>query len=174
MFNYVDIIITVMVLIGFILGFKDGIVRKIIGIIGFVLAVVLSLNYAVSIAGYLAPLLNNEIYLAELVGGFLIFSLVILVFAVLKRVLHPFDKVNRFANQLIGGIVGVIQILYFVSAFLLLLNVFNIPSESTKKDSAMYFTVYKLVPSTIDLIIGDSSEAQDYFKDFIQEGDGTF
>lgn len=163
-----------MILIGFILGFKDGIVRKIIGIIGFVLAVILSFEYAGSISAFLAPLLNNELYLAELVGGFLIFSLVILVFAIIKRVLHPFDKVNRFANQLIGGIVGIIQILYFVSAFLMLLNVFNIPGESTKNESALYEPVYQIVPSTIDYLIGDSSKAQNYFEDFIQEDEGTF
>ncbi len=171
MLNYVDIIILVMVLIGFILGYKDGIIRKIIGIIGFILAVFLSLEFASVIAEYLTPFFNDEVYLAELVSGFLIFSLVILIFAIIKRVLHPFDKINRFANQLIGGIVGIIQILVFVSAFLLLLNVFNIPSETTKKSSTLYQPVYRIIPTAIDLILGDSAKARNYFEEFIRENE---
>ena len=167
--NYVDIIIVVMILIGFILGYKDGVVRKIIGVIGFVLAVYLAFEYSDSLGKFISPFFNDEIYLSGLVAGFLIFSVVILVFAIVKRLLHPFDKVNRFANQFIGGLVGIIQILFFVSAFFMLLNIFDIPDNSTRKDSTLYTPVYGIVPTTIDLIMGDSSQVQNYFEDFIQE-----
>ena len=40
--NSIDLIIIITVLVGYILGFKDGFVRKLIGLIGFGLAVVLA------------------------------------------------------------------------------------------------------------------------------------
>ena len=169
MLNIVDIIILVMILIGFILGFKDGVIRKIIGVIGFVLAIVLAFEFSDSVSKLISPFFNDEVYLAGLVAGFLIFSVVILIFAIIKRLLHPFDKINKFANQLIGGIVGIIQMLFFVSAFLMLLNIFNIPAESSREESTLYSPVYGIVPTAIDMVMGDSTQVQNYFEEFIKE-----
>lgn len=171
--NYLDYIIFIAILIGFILGFKDGLVRKVIGVIGFVLGIFLAFQFSHDVAVYLSPLLNNEIYLAEIVSGFIIFFLTIVLFAVLKRIIHPFDKVNQFVNQLLGGIAGTIQIVYFISAFLLLVNLFGIPSEGSKKESLIYNKVYEVIPITIDLIIGSDEKAQNYIKDFIETKEDT-
>ena len=40
--NPIDLVIIITVLVGFILGFKDGFVRKLIGLVGFGLAIVLA------------------------------------------------------------------------------------------------------------------------------------
>ena len=67
----------------------------------------------------------------------------------LKRVVHPFDKVNNFINQLVGGVVGSIQILYFLSAIFIIMNVFNLPEKQTKEKSIFYNPTYKIIPLTI-------------------------
>jgi len=150
--NLLDIILLLFILIGFILGFKDGFVRKLIGLIGFGLAVFLAIKFAYSFGRTIESITGIEIYLSEIIAGILIFLGVIFVFAVIKRFVHPFDKVNNFINQLTGGLVGGIQILFFLSGFLIILNIFNAPGKESKENSLLYNKVYKIIPATIEYI----------------------
>jgi len=165
--NYIDYIIIAIVLIGFLLGFKDGLIRKVIGLIGLVAAIILAVNFSGGLGEYLATMFNNEIYLAKIVSGFVIFFATILAFSILKRLIHPSDKVNMFLNQLLGGIAGTIQIIFFLSLFLLLLNAISIPGEDDIEESLFYSPVYSVIPSTIDLIVGTDFKTEGFIKDYI-------
>ena len=90
--------------------------------------------------------------------------------SVLKRIIHPFDKVNRFMNQFLGGLAGVLQILFFISALLLFLNIFNFPGENDRDKSFLYNPVYQIIPVSIDLILGRDSKAMDIWTDFVEQG----
>ncbi len=158
-------------LIGFILGYKDGFVRKIIGFAGFVLAVILSIYFAAALGKYMENALGIEYYLSEIIAGAIIFIGIIILFAVLKRVVHPFDKVNSLVNQVIGGIVGMIQILFFLSAALYILNVFSVPSKAAKKNSLVYEPVYNIIPATITLLSNYTPDAKKRIKDYINDKD---
>jgi membrane protein required for colicin V production len=118
-----DILIIIGVIIGFILGFKDGFVRKLIGIAGFILAIVAAVFFAGKLGFLIENVFGIEYYLAEIIGGLIIFFSIITLFMFLKRVVHPFDKVNNLINQIIGGTVGSIQILYFLSAIFIIVNI---------------------------------------------------
>jgi uncharacterized membrane protein len=63
----------------------------------------------------------------------ILFIAIMIVTTILKRVIHPFDKVNNLINQLIGGFVGIVQILFFISALLLLFNIFDFPDKKTQQ-----------------------------------------
>jgi len=169
--NYVDYTIIALVLIGFILGFKDGLVRKVIGVIGLVVAIVVAFQYSVTVGSFLSPIFDNEENLAEIVAGILIFLFIIFIFSVIKRIIHPADKVNKFLNQILGGLAGALQMLFFISGFLLFLNVFKYPAESTREASFLYTSVYNVIPTTVDFIIGEHSTASDFIRDFIEEKD---
>lgn len=146
-------------------------VRKIIGLLGFILAIILSIQYSDEGAKIIAPIFSEEYYLSEIVSGVLIFILVVLITAVIKRVVHPLDKVNKFLNQLTGGITGAIQIVFFISGFLLFLNIFKIPSDEDRNESFLYLKTYNIIPSSIELILGAESDAMKFFQDFIQSKD---
>jgi len=150
--NPIDLIIVIVVMIGFILGFKDGLLRKLVGLAGLVLAVFLAALYKGNVGVIIEQTLGMEYYLAEIVGGIIIFFGIILIFTFLKRVIHPFDKINNLINQIVGGIVGAIQLLFFLSAIFLLLNIFGLPSKKVKTSSAFYKDTYKLIPVTIDYL----------------------
>jgi membrane protein required for colicin V production len=169
--NLVDLIIIVIVLIGFILGYKDGFVRKIIGFTGFVLAVIFSINFAGGLGKLMENALGIEYYLSEIIAGAIIFIGIIILFAVLKRVVHPFDKVNSLVNQIIGGAVGMIQILFFLSAALYILNVFGVPSKAAKQNSLVYDPVYNIIPATITLLSNYTPDAKKRIKDYINDKD---
>ncbi|NCQ19020.1 MAG: CvpA family protein [Ignavibacteria bacterium] len=169
--NYLDIIFGVIAIAAFILGFKDGFVRKLIGSLGFFLAIFLGIFLSVPFGTILNKMFGMEKYLAEIFGGFVVFLLVVLITSLLKRVIHPFDKVNNFMNRLTGGIVGIIQIVYFVSAALYLLHIFKVPSEKDQVKSFSYSTLYKLLPGTIDYIGEYAPNPKKSIKELIIEKD---
>ena len=171
--NYIDYIILGILLIGFILGYKDGLVRKIIGLLGLALGLFLGIKFSKQAGVLLAPAFNNEFYLSEIIGGVLIFLAIIFIASVVKRLVHPADKVNKFLNQLLGGIAGVFQIIFFISALLLFLNIFEFPDQNVKDSSLLYSSVYKIIPKTIDLISGSNINAKGFIKDYIESQDSV-
>jgi membrane protein required for colicin V production len=168
--NYIDIIIVAIFLIGFILGYKDGMIRKLIGLAGLLIAIYLSITLASSLGRAIESVFGIEFYLAELIGGVLIFLTIILVFSILKRLVHPHDKVNNFINQLLGGIVGALQILFFLSAFFYLLNVFGFPDKKDSRSSLLYSQVFRIVPATVDLV-GGYADSKQIIKEYINDKD---
>ena len=169
--NFIDIIILAAVVVGFILGFKDGFVRKLIGIIGFIIAVVLAVLLIKSTGKFIESVFGIEYYLAEIVGGLLVFIGIMIVTTILKRVIHPFDKVNNLINQLVGGFVGVIQLLFFISAIFLLLNIFDFPDKKTQSKSLFYKYAYDVIPTTINLFKNYTPDTRDIIKDYINQKD---
>ncbi len=169
--NYLDYIIIIIAVIGFLLGFKDGLIRKIIGLIGLIAGIGLAFEFSDEIGKILTPFFNNDNYLANIISGILIFLIVVLIASIVKRIVHPLDKVNRFLNQLIGGIIGSAQIIFFLSGFMLFLDIFSFPAKETQKSSLFYQPVHNIIPATFDLIVGHHSKISDIIKDFIESKD---
>lgn len=166
--NYVDVVILVVLVIGFALGYKDGIVRKLIGLVGFILAVLFSYMFSDSVSVFIAPYFNNDFGLSRIIAGILIFFASLGIFSIIKRIVHPADKVNKFVNQLLGGIFGSLQMAFFVSGFLLFLHIFNFPPDDIRENSKLYKPVYSIIPTTIDLVLGEEDSAK-LFDDFLKK-----
>ena len=166
--NYIDYILIILIIIGFILGYKDGLVRKLIGLAGLIAAIILAVNYSTELGNYLAPAFNNELYLSKIIAGIVIFLTTILIVSIVKRLIHPVDKVNKFINQFLGGIAGALQIVFVLSVFLLLLNILNFPKEKDKEKSIFYSSIYKIVPSAIELVVGPEFKPEGFIKDYIK------
>ena len=169
--NPIDIIIILGAVTGFILGFKDGFVRKLVGIIGFVVAVILVAFFADDLGKAIESVFGMEYYLAEMTAGAAIFLGVILLFTLLKRIIHPFDKVNNLINQIVGGFIGFTQIMYFISAVFLIMNVFNIPSKEDQNSSKFYKETSQIIPVTIDLLSKYTPDTKQIIKNYINEKD---
>jgi len=182
--NTIDLVIIATVVVGFILGYKDGLIRKLIGLIGFAMAIISAAVLKDEFGKMIESALGIEFYLAEIIGSVIIFFAIILVFALLKRIVHPFDKVNNFLNQIVGGLVGTIQLLYFLSAVFMLLNIFSIPGNSVKENSAFsgnsvkensafYNFTYSIIPETIDYLNEYTPNTKKLLKEYIMEKDST-
>lgn len=166
-----DALIVIGVLIGFILGFKDGFVRKLIGILGFVIAFVAAVFFSHNLGLFIESAFRIEYYLAEIIGGVIIFFGILAIFMLLKRVIHPFDKVNNLINQIVGGAMGAIQILYFLSAIFIIVNVFDLPEKQTRERSIFYNPTYKIIPLTIQYLSYYTPQPRKLIEKYINEKD---
>jgi len=170
--NYIDYVIFGVILLGFILGYKDGLVRKIIGLAGVILGIIFAIEFSDELAISVAPLFDNEIYFARIASGVFIFIIIFLFAAILKRIVHPHDKVNKVINQLLGGLTGVLQIIIFLSGLLFFLNLFHYPKEEARKESMMYLPIYQVLPKSVDMVIGGRGILKAYINE--QISDSTF
>lgn len=169
--NVIDLIIIAVVLVGFVLGYKDGFLRKLIGFVGFVLAIIFAALFKDEFGLFIERSFDIEYYFAEILAGILIFFTTILIFSILKRIIHPFDKINSLVNKLVGGVVGGFQILFFLSAIFLFLDIFDFPEKQTKQKSMFYETTYSIVPGVFNMIKGYTPDTEKIIKDFINEKD---
>ena len=168
-----DILIMLSVIVGFILGFKDGFIRKLVGIAGFIVAVFAAVFFAAKLGKFIESLFGIEYYLAEIIGGLFVFISIITIFMFLKRVVHPFDKVNNLINQIIGGIVGSIQILFFLSAIFIIVNIFNLPEKQTRQQSIFYNPSYQVIPLTIEYLSNYTPQPRQLIEDYINGKDAS-
>lgn len=171
--NYLDALVFAVVFVGFILGYKDGLVRKLIGITGFALAVFLAARYSDWLGKIVENIFGIEFYLSQIIGGIILFLATVFVFSVIKRLVHPFDKVNNFINQTLGGVIGAIQLLFFLSGVFFILNIFGAPSKSAKENSFFYKKVYNIIPATVNYLNSYTPKTKEIIKEYINEKDST-
>lgn len=171
--NYIDFICFGILLIGALLGFKDGLVRKAIGLIGFVFAIFFVLEFSNPLGIILTPFFNNEFYLAEIISGVFIFFASILIVAFLKRIIHPMEKVNKLLNQILGAVAGFFQTIILLSFFLLFFNIVGFPAETTKETSLVYKPIFKIIPESAKLLLGENSHTNYYLDEIINRNNFT-
>lgn len=135
------------------------------------MAIIISIYFSGEGGELLTSIFGEEIYFAQMVAGFLIFMIIIFATSIIKRVIHPFDKVNNLINRIVGGTVGVIQFLYFLSALFFIINIFKLPPESSKRNSFTYNFVASVLPWTIDYVAEFSPGTKDTLKNIIIEKD---
>ncbi|NWF49172.1 MAG: CvpA family protein [Ignavibacteriaceae bacterium] len=169
--SLIDLIIILAVGIGFIFGFKDGIIRKLIGITGLIIAVFLAVSFSSRLGRLLESVTGIEYYLSEIVAGVLIFSAVVLIASVIKRIVHPFDRINNLLNQILGGIAGTIQMLFFLSAVFLILNIFNVPGKKSAENSLFYTDTMKIIPFAIEYLGNYTTPTDEVIRNYINEKD---
>lgn len=163
--NYLDYVIIGVLTVAFILGFKDGLIRKLIGLAGVIIGIILAVKLAAPLGALVSPLFDNEKSFAQIAAGLFVFIIVILLASIIKRIVHPHDKVNKMVNQVLGGVIGILQIAFFLSAALYLLGIFNVPEKKAQNQSLLYSSIYSVVPRSVDLIIGSTGGIDSILKD---------
>ena len=72
-----------------------------------------------------------------------------------------------------GGVIGAIQILFFLSAVFFLLRVFEIPGKNVINSSLFYSKTYNILPTTIDFLNSYTPKTKEILKDYINDEKDT-
>lgn len=162
--NYLDFIILFVLLFAFLLGYKDGFVRKLVGTAGFIFGIYLSFTLSDEVGNFIFSITGIELYLARILAGIAIFVATIFFTSIIIRIFNPFDRINNLINRLIGGFVGVLQFIIFLSALLYILNIFKFPSQNDKDSSMFYHKVHNVLPDIIEYLDQYTPGANNIFK----------
>lgn len=151
--NWLDILLLLLVGLGFVKGLFDGVVKQVVSLIAFVAAVLLCSEAAAWLRGYLLALEwfpeNGITVLSYVLGFVLILVLFNLAGYLISRLIDTTPL--SILNHLGGGLFGFIFILFFSSLTLNVLEYIDpgsvvIPREA-KIESHLYYPFVRVVPT---------------------------
>lgn len=171
--NWLDLLLISLTGISFLLGYKDGFIKKLVGVIGFFSAIILGIYLAGPLSVVVMALFDSDRNTARIIAGFLVFVVVSFAASLLKKKLKPDDKVNSLINNIAGGIVGSLQTLFFLSAILYISGLLGFPGKEVKNESLFYKRVYYLLPQTVNLFVKYSPSAKEKIEKIIQDKDSS-
>lgn len=168
--NLLDFIILIPICYFCYRGFSNGIIKEVLSIVGMVLAVFLTFNYMDAMSSLIGPLFDEGASYIPFISGAILFigtvSLVQLVAYLTKKFLETI-KLN-FINRLSGLAFGFLKSGIIVSAVLLLLAGFNLPSEQARDESLTYSYIIYMAPWAYDTIAFVYPGAE-YFTETVQK-----
>ena len=152
--NTFDIIITALLLFGFIRGLFKGLFIEVASLVGLIAGIYGSIHFSYFIKDLLITKVSWEEKYITLVSFAVTFILIVLVITLIGKL---FTKIADFAslgilNKLLGGIFGVLKIGLILSVILLIFSKLNnkIPFVSNEQqESAILYKPLKNLAPTI-------------------------
>lgn len=152
--NLLDYLILIPILFFCYRGFVNGIIQEVLSIVGIILAVFLSFQYMDAVGSLIRPMFSENAGYIPFLSGALIFigtvAAVQLIAFLAKKFLETV-KLN-FLNRLAGLGFGFLKSGIVISALLLILAGFNLPSKEARDNSVAYPYIIYLAPYTYDTV----------------------
>ena len=159
--NYLDIIISIPIVFGIIMGLKRGIVKEVLAIAGIVLGIVVSRAYAGEAATWLHDQVSTwDINLLRPIAAFTIFIAVAVICNLLAYLLTKLFKLISlgWVNRLVGALFGAVKWVLIVSVIVLCIDmldgVLHFIKPEVKESSMLYAEALKLMQSLKVMITG--------------------
>ena len=139
-FNFVDIIITLIIILGGVIGFRDGVLKRLASVIGMILVIILSFklkNYLSVIFYENLPFLNVGVFRDVQVLNIIFYELLsLLIIAAVLGIVYYFiltitgivEKILKatvilsIPSKILGFVVGLIENYLWVCIFLFILT----------------------------------------------------
>jgi len=148
-FNWLDVILLLILIVTVILGTIKGLVRQLIGILAVI--VILALAYYPYVSQILKPLFSNEV-IAHFLGFMLIFIVTLILGWVLGRLFSKAMKGSlKFLNHLLGGGLGLIKGVLICGIIIFALMVFPVQNKALERSELAPYCL-KITQAAIDLI----------------------
>ncbi len=147
-----DILIIVFMMLSFVIGLRDGLLKKLFAVIGVVVALLAATKYMKAGGEFIVAQLKFDAESAHIMAFTLIFITVIVLTNFFYRWFGGDSKNFKIWDRLAGGVVGMIEGLIVLSLTLILLNVYDFPSKEQKRESDFYKPVLDVAPSLFDQI----------------------
>ncbi len=168
MHNYIDYTVIIFVIIGFFLGLKDGLIKKIISLAALIAAIFISITFSHEVKKLVMQFTSLDALPAMIIAFSIIFVVSFIFASILSRLLKPRDGVISLINKLMGGVVGVLQIWLLLSAVFIFLNLFSFPDKESRISSHLYSFTFSLIPNTFKVIEKVVPSTKEFF-DLIRE-----
>ncbi|WP_445664046.1 CvpA family protein [Fodinibius sp. AD559] len=152
--NLIDFLILIPIAYFAYRGFVNGIIKEVLSIVGIILGVFLTFQYMDPVSAAIKPLFEEGASFVPFISAIIIFvstlSLVHLIAFLSKKFLETI-KLN-FVNRIAGAAFGLLKSGIVISAILLILAGFTIPSEDARQNSATYPYIIYLAPWAYDTV----------------------
>ena len=165
--SILDIIILLLIGWGAYKGFKNGVVKELAGLIGFVLAIWAGFSLAFIFADFYKEKFEIPSSIIPVIAFLSAFVLMLVVVILLGKVL---DKIIKGAalstfNKIMGLVFGVLKLAFVTGALIGVLGKSRIFSDRIRQDSFTYPILEVYCEATIEYSIGWFPKAKNVFSD---------
>ena len=155
MLNIFDVGIILMFIMFFIVGWKNGVIKELVGFIGMIVVFIISfllkgvvgnilciLLPFTKFGGYIKGFTVLNIFLYQALGFFLVFSLLLALFRLILKISKVLQKIVNYTivllipSKIAGGIVGLIEG-WIITFMILVVLMLPFKGEDVFKDSKM-------------------------------------
>lgn len=162
----IDILILIGLLLFMVLGFRDGLLKKIFGILSFWGGLIIATKLMVPVG----DLFTEWIGFSNEVSLIIAFAFLFLIFSLgVNFAYRRFGSSNgeslKIFSRICGVILGACQGMVAISLVLVMFSLFDIPSKETKKESLIYEQSYQFAP----VIFNYTTQWIPGSKDFMDE-----
>ncbi len=133
------------------MGFRDGIVRKLVGIAAIVLGLFLAQGFMHELTQFLSSTAGSSQEGSPGLSFSIIFFTVTLAASVIYKFVSGNYKIGGIADKVLGAALGLIQGALMASCILLMMAFSGTPSRRTVEDSRLYKPLVNLAPQILDL-----------------------
>lgn len=156
--NLLDFLIVIPVLFFAIRGIKNGLIGEVLGIIGLGAAVYLTFQFMDEMADLIRPLFSTDAAYVIFIAAALIFVVTLILAQLLDYFSAKFLRLSglQSLNRVLGFFFGLLKGAIIVSALLLILAGFQIPSEQSREDSVTYSYVIYLAPWAYNAVASEN------------------
>ena len=136
----IDILILIAVALGIFGGFSSGLVRQVIGLAGVILAIVLSMTWAIPVGEWVVSLLELPGDYAGFAGFLTVFLGVWIIVAIISRAVMSVVKALKLSgvNRVLGAVFGGAKMFAIAGVVLVLLSMIGIPPKDVRAQSTFY------------------------------------
>lgn len=160
----IDIVLGLIMALFLYIGFKNGFVKKIIGIICLVLALILATKFS----AYVAELLFGPMGISGRIGFALAFLTIVIGITLTQSLLYKLlikDLVEGVWNRIGGIFIGFIEGALTISIALILMSIYlKLPSDETKANSTFYKPLKNFAPMAFDQLNTFLPESEDFYQ----------
>ena len=147
----IDIYILVGILAFGLLGFRDGFFKKIFGIFGMWGGLILAVKLMNPVSDNVMQLIDVSSETAVVCSFVFIFLMTILAVNLFYRWFgRSADDTMSIRTRIMGTILGFSQGVVSVSLFLIMLSIYDVPTEQDKSASLVYDDVIRVAPIVFD------------------------
>lgn len=162
--NLLDFLILIPIAYFCYRGFVNGIIKEVLSIFGIILGVFLTFQYMDPVGAAISPMFEEKSSIIPFVSAIIIFVgtlAVVNLAAYLSKKFLETIKLN-FVNRIAGSVFGFLKSGIVVSAILLILAGFSVPSQESRQDSATYSYIIYLAPWAYDSVATIYPGAEDF------------
>ncbi|MDB2385054.1 CvpA family protein [Polaribacter sp.] len=163
--NSVDIVISVILLFGFIRGLMKGFFVEVASLVGLIAGVYGAIHFSYFAKNYLQDSVDWKPEYITLIAFAITFVAIVVAIALLGKVM---TKIADFAalgmlNKLMGGIFGCLKLALILSVILLFLNKLNNSSipfidKEDVESSILYEPIQKIVPFIFPIVFEEEMD----------------
>ncbi len=171
----IDVVILVLLGLGAYEGYKKGLLMSLIGIFGFVLAIVLGIYFMEFVGNWLATETEQKALALPVVAFLLIFFGTLFLIHIAGRALKKMLGLVLLGglDSLGGAVLGIVRTGFFISLLVWVLGKLELESiKNWQADSAYLAYIEPLTPEVLELLDPILPSVKDASQELIQKFEG--